>query len=154
MDAPAPTSHHHLEPDGTVTKLNEPGSALSRAITQCCLGSASLDLSRRRTGVVFSGAFRCSRSTAHRVDDLGDRSPGLAVGTSGDALTRFHLSQPVPGDQSPIAQSSRRRWGGSSDSISDVIVAARLRALGVERVLVRSPFGADGAVVSEHGRCR
>ena len=139
------------EPDGTVTKLNEPGSSLSTADFSV-LSEVLSRLVTARDWVVFSGSIppECSGdqliALMTSVTDLG---ASLAVDTSGEALTAAIIARPrvIKPNRAELAEAVGREL----DSISDVIAAAEeLRALGVERVLVS--LGADGAVlVGEHG---
>lgn len=139
------------EPDGTVTKLNEPGSSLSTA-DYSVLSEVLSGLVTARDWVVFSGSIppECSGdqliALMTAVTDLG---ASLAVDTSGEALTAAIIARPrvIKPNRAELAEAVGREL----DSISDVIAAAEeLRVLGVERVLVS--LGADGAVlVGEHG---
>ena len=139
------------EPDGTVTKLNEPGSSLSTADFSV-LSEVLSGLVTARDWVVFSGSIppECSGdqliALMTAVTDLG---ASLAVDTSGEALTAAIIARPrvIKPNRAELAEAVGREL----DSISDVIAAAEeLRVLGVERVLVS--LGADGAVlVGEHG---
>lgn len=139
------------EPDGTVTKLNEPGSSLSTADFSV-LSEVLSGLVTARDWVVFSGSIppECSGdqliALMTSVTDLG---ASLAVDTSGEALTAAIIARPrvIKPNRAELAEAVGREL----DSISDVIAAAEeLRVLGVERVLVS--LGADGAVlVGEHG---
>jgi 1-phosphofructokinase len=139
-----------VEPDGTVTKLNEPGSPLSDAdltvLTEVLASTVTA-----RDWVVISGSvppqFRSEQlqMLMGRVSELG---AFLAVDTSGDALVaslaaRPRLIKPNRAELSELA-------GRSLDSIADVVAAAEeIRAGGVERVLVS--LGADGAVLVGDG---
>ncbi|CAN5290752.1 1-phosphofructokinase [soil metagenome] len=139
------------EPDGTATKLNEPGSPLSTADFSV-LATVLAGLVSARDWVVFSGSIppECSAdqlvALMTSVTDLG---ASLAVDTSGDALTASISARPrvIKPNRAELAEAVGRELG----SISEVIVAAEeLRSRGVERVLVS--LGADGAVlVGEHG---
>ncbi|WP_409155018.1 1-phosphofructokinase family hexose kinase [Lacisediminihabitans sp. H27-G8] len=139
------------EPDGTATKLNEPGTPLSTADFSV-LATVLAGLVSPRDWVVFSGSIppECSAdqlvALMTSVTDLG---ASLAVDTSGDALTASISARPrvIKPNRAELAEAVGRELG----SISEVIVAAEeLRSLGVERVLVS--LGADGAVlVGEHG---
>jgi 1-phosphofructokinase len=139
------------EPDGTVTKLNEPGSSLSTADFSV-LSEVLSGLVTARDWVVFSGSIppECSGdqliALMTSVTDLG---ASLAVDTSGEALTAAIIARPrvIKPNRAELAEAVGREL----DSISHVIAAAEeLRVLGVERVLVS--LGADGAVlVGEHG---
>ena len=139
------------EPDGTVTKLNEPGFSLST--TDFSLISTMLT-GQVTAGdwVVFSGSVPpgCSGDQLvqlmRTVTELG---ASLAVDTSGDALMASITARPrlIKPNRAELAEAVGREL----ESISDVIAAAEeLRARGVERVLVS--LGADGAVlIGEHG---
>lgn len=139
------------EPDGTVTKLNEPGTPLS-ASDLAALTDVLANTISPTDWVVISGSLPPElsadqfESLLHGVTSLG---ASLAIDTSGDALVASLAARPrlVKPNRAELAEVV----GRPVDSISDVIAAAHeLRALGVERVLVS--LGADGAVlVSEHG---
>jgi 1-phosphofructokinase len=139
------------EPDGTITKLNEPGSVLSTADLSV-LATVLSGLVSVRDWVVFSGSVPPECSAAQLValmTSVTDLGASLAVDTSGTALTASISARPrvIKPNRAELAEAVGREL----DSISDVIAAAEeLRALGVERVLVS--LGADGAVlVGEHG---
>ena len=139
------------EPDGTVTKLNEPGSSLSAADFSI-LSTVLSGLVTAGDWVVFSGSIppECSdEQLVTLMTSVTDLGASLAVDTSGDALTAAIDARPrlIKPNRAELAEAV----GHDLDSISDVIAAAEhLRARGVERVLVS--LGADGAVlVGEHG---
>ncbi|WP_219732050.1 1-phosphofructokinase family hexose kinase [Glaciihabitans sp. INWT7] len=139
------------EPDGTVTKLNEPGTPLSAADFSV-LATVLAGLVSARDWVVFSGSIPPGCSSDQLValmTSVTDLGASLAVDTSGDALTASIAARPrvIKPNRAELAEAVGRELG----SISDVIVAAEeLRSRGVERVLVS--LGADGAVlVGEHG---
>jgi 1-phosphofructokinase len=139
------------EPDGTVTKLNEPGSSLSVADFSV-LSTVLAGLVTANDWVVFSGSIPPGCSASQLVSlmtSVTDLGASLAVDTSGDALTAAISAHPrvIKPNRAELAQAVGREL----DSISEVIAAAQeLRELGVERVLVS--LGAEGAVlVGEHG---
>jgi 1-phosphofructokinase len=134
------------ERDGTVTKLNEPGSALT-PVELSTLTEVVADATSAGDWVVISGSVPPEFSTdqvialASGVADLGAH---LAIDTSGDALVaslaaRPRLIKPNRAELSEIA-------GVELGSIAEVIDAAtRVRDRGVDLVLVS--LGADGAVL-------
>lgn len=139
------------EPDGTVTKLNEPGSSLSTTDFSV-LSTVLSGLVTARDWVVFSGSIppECSsKQFVALLTSVTDLGASLAVDTSGDALTAAITARPrvIKPNRAELAEAVGREL----DSISDVIAAAeQLRVCGVERVLVS--LGADGAVlVGQHG---
>lgn len=139
------------EPDGTVTKLNEPGSPLSAEDLEVLVEVLSSTVSAA-DWVVISGSLPPELSSAQFVELLrGVTALGasLAIDTSGDALAASLAARPrlVKPNRAELAEVV----GRPVDSIAQVIAAAQeLRGRGVERVLVS--LGADGAVlVSEHG---
>ncbi|MHC5796253.1 1-phosphofructokinase family hexose kinase [Lacisediminihabitans sp. FW035] len=138
------------EPDGTVTKLNEPGSSLSVADFSV-LSSVLSGLVTANDWVVFSGSIPPECSEAQLValmTSVTDLGASLAVDTSGDGLRAAISAHPrvIKPNRAELAQAVGREL----DSISEVIAAAEeLRELGVELVLVS--LGAEGAVlVGEH----
>ena len=139
------------EPDGTITKLNEPGSSLSSADFSA-LSTVLANLVAARDWVVFSGSIppQCpGDQLVELMMSVRDLGASLAVDTSGEGLTASISARPrlIKPNCAELAQAVGREL----ESISDVITAAEeLRARGVERVLVS--LGADGAVmVGEHG---
>ncbi len=134
------------EPGGTVTKLNEPGLALSHddltAITAVVRATAE-----DATWIVVSGSLPPEISTAtfaRFVDDVRRTGAKLAVDTSGDALSaaveaRPDLLKPNLAELAELA-------GRSLDTLGDVVAAAEaVRVSGVGTVLVS--LGAEGAVL-------
>jgi 1-phosphofructokinase len=139
------------EPDGTVTKLNEPGTPLSAADLA---GITAVLTSTVAAGdwVVISGSLPPELMPVQFVtllEHVTALGASLAIDTSGEALVASLAAAPrlVKPNRAELAEVV----GRPVDSISDVVAAAQeLRGLGVERVLVS--LGADGAVlVSEHG---
>jgi 1-phosphofructokinase len=134
------------EPDGTVTKINEPGPALSaeefEAVTEQVLAAA-----RTADWVVACGSVppelpvQAFAQLCHRLVAAGVR---LAVDTSGPALQ----AAAVAGASllKPNRDELAEAVGLPLDSIADVVQAAqRLRAWGAGAVL--ASLGAEGAVL-------
>jgi len=134
------------EPDGTVTKINEPGPTLSPVEFDAVTGQV-LAAAETADWVVVSGSLPpgvtaesfgrlCRRIVASGVN--------LAVDTSGPALRSAaeagaHLVKPNREELSDVV-------GGDLTSLSDVVEAARrVRTWGAGAVL--ASLGADGAVL-------
>ena len=135
-----------VEPDGTVTKVNEPGPALTRAefgrVAEAVLGCAGAadwvvmcgSLPPEVAVDVYAGFTRQFTAAGIRV----------AVDTSGPALLAAAAAGPdlVKPNREELAEAV----GGSLDTLPEVVEAARsLRALGARAVL--ASLGADGAVL-------
>ena len=134
------------ESDGTVTKLNEPGAALSDTEFDAVLETISTTATARGW-VVISGSmppeFGPDQLTAlaARVQQVG---AWLAIDTSGDALVASLAARPrlIKPNRAELSEIAGRALG----SRSEVITAAQhVRDRGVELVLVS--LGADGAVL-------
>ena len=134
------------EADGTVTKLNEPGSALSADELAALVGIVGSTVSAG-DWVVVSGSVPPEFSAVELealTASLADRDVNLAIDTSGDALVASLAARPrlIKPNRSELADVAGRPLG----SISEVIDAAKgVRDLGVEIVLVS--LGSDGAVL-------
>jgi 1-phosphofructokinase len=134
------------EDDGTVTKLNEPGSAFTArelATLTSVVGSTVND----GDWVIISGSvppeFGASELLA-LTGSLADRAVNLAIDTSGDALVASLAARPrlIKPNRAELAEVAGRQL----HSMSEVIDAAKgVRDQGVEIVLVS--LGADGAVL-------
>jgi 1-phosphofructokinase len=132
------------EPDGTVTKLNEPGAPLHRDELEAIVAVLT-DALGRDDWVVISGSVPASfaHADAAALTAAVDRSR-LAVDTSGDALPAFLDAGPrlVKPNRAELAELT----GHPLRSIAEVIDAAHaLRDRGADIVLVS--LGADGAVL-------
>ena len=135
-----------VERDGTVTKLNEPGSPLSASdlvvLTEVLTSTVGAD-----DWVVVSGSVPPELSPedfAGLVSSVNALGARLAIDTSGDALVASLAARPrlIKPNRAELAEVV----GRPLESISEVIAAAeQLRSEGVERVLVS--LGADGAVL-------
>ncbi|MFF3670464.1 1-phosphofructokinase [Microtetraspora malaysiensis] len=136
------------EPDGTVTKINEPGTALTAAELDT-LASAVLDAAGSADWVVASGslppgvpvdvyAVLCERFAGAGIQ--------VAVDTSGPALVSALAAGPtlVKPNREELAEAT----GTPITHVGDVIGAAgKLRAMGARSVL--TSLGADGALLIE-----
>lgn len=135
-----------LEPDGTTTKLNEPGPTLSGAEVDALLGQA-LDAARTATWVVGCGSLPpgapadlYARLVA-RGRDLGVR---VAVDSSGAPMVAAVAARPslVKPNHEELAE----LVGHDLPTLGDVHAAARdLVADGIEVVAVS--LGGDGALL-------
>ncbi|HEY6796671.1 MAG TPA: 1-phosphofructokinase [Kineosporiaceae bacterium] len=140
------------EPDGTTTKLNEPGPQLRTGEVEA-LRRAVLDEAAAGTWVVCCGSLPRGVAPdffASLVGPLHRRGARVAVDTSGDAL-RAVLSAGRSADQMPdlvkpnhdeLAEAVARPLATLGDV---VLAAAELRDRGVGAALVS--LGADGAVL-------
>jgi 1-phosphofructokinase len=134
------------ESDGTVTKLNEPGFALSTddiaTLTRVLLAIVSPG-----DWVVISGSVPPSFASSQfstLVESLTAMGASLAIDTSGDALVASLAAHPrlIKPNREELSELA----GRPVDSIADVVEAAeRVRGGGVEYVL--TSLGADGAVL-------
>lgn len=139
------------EPDGTVTKINEPGTALSAAeldtIAEAVLGAAS-----SADWVVVSGSLP-PKVPADVYARLCERFNGaginVAVDTSGPALV--HALTEAPALVKPNREELSEATGMVLSSLGDAIKAAEnLRAQGAGTVL--ASLGADGAILLQGDR--
>jgi 1-phosphofructokinase len=133
------------EPDGTVTKINEPGSALTEADI-AAIATAVRTSVRDGDWLVFSGSVPPQLEAAQVTAFLGEAvraGASLAVDSSGDALEAALLSKPRI--VKPNREELSELVGRPLTSVNEVVAAAEeVRARGVEYVLVS--LGAEGAV--------
>lgn len=135
-----------VEPDGEVTKINEPGGELGRDDLERIV-KAVLDTAATADWVVASGSLPPGvPDTFYR--DLGarltERGVRFVVDTSGPALTAALSARPalVKPNREELADSV----GFAIDTLGDVVRAAEvLREKGAVTVL--ASLGADGAVL-------
>nr|WP_243754476.1 1-phosphofructokinase family hexose kinase [Labedaea rhizosphaerae] len=141
-----------VEPDGTVTKINEPGAALTgeeQAFLLAAIRARATGLSAA-SWVVGAGSLPPGTPTSYYAD-LTRALPGarVAIDTSGPALVEAVKAGPavVKPNREELAEAA----SGDIATLGDVVAAAQaLRGLGVGAVL--ASLGADGAVlVGEHG---
>lgn len=140
-----------VEPDGEVTKINEPGGELGQDDLERIV-KAVLDTAATADWVVASGSLPPGvPDTFYR--DLGtrltERGVRFVVDTSGPALTAALGA--VPTLVKPNREELAESVGFGIDTLADVVRAAEvLRDKGAETVL--ASLGADGAVlVDEQG---
>ena len=145
------------EPDGTVTKINEAGGALSDGEIEC-LADAVLLTSGAADWVVASGSLPPATPTnvyARLVTRLAAHGVRLAVDTSGPALAEAVTAGAALVKPNREELSEAVGWGVWS--LADAIKAAEcLRQEGAQSVLVS--LGPDGAVLVDedgavHGLC-
>jgi 1-phosphofructokinase len=135
-----------VEPDGEVTKINEPGGELGADDLERIV-KAVLDTAASADWVVASGSLPPGvPETFYR--DLGnrltERGVSLAVDTSGPALAVSLAARPelVKPNRDELAEFA----GHQIDTLDDVVAAATaMRKAGAEAVL--ASLGADGAVL-------
>jgi len=134
------------EADGTVTKLNEPGSALSADELAALVGIVGSTVSAG-DWVVVSGSVPPEFSAVELealTASLADRDVNLAIDTSGDALVASLAARPrlIKPNRAELEEMVGRRLL----TLSAVITAASsVRDRGVELVLVS--LGSEGAVL-------
>jgi len=134
------------ETDGTVTKLNEPGTALSSAERGSLAAAVSASV-QPGDWVVLSGSVPpefTSEQLTDLVGTLAGRQVNLAIDTSGDALVASLAARPrlIKPNRAELEEMVGRRLL----TLSAVITAASsVRDRGVELVLVS--LGSEGAVL-------
>ncbi|GAA3658967.1 1-phosphofructokinase [Nonomuraea antimicrobica] len=142
------------EPDGTITKVNEPGTALSPAeldtIAEAVLAAAHSD-GQGADWVVASGSLPPEVPAdvyARLCRRFAEAGIHVAVDTSGPALSRALGASPAL--VKPNLEELSAATGMTIRRLGDVAVAAgELRAAGARTVL--ASLGADGAVLVEEG---
>jgi 1-phosphofructokinase len=134
------------ESDGTVTKLNEPGAALTTDDLSTLIRVLRTIVSAG-DWVVMSGSVPpqfTGEQIAEIAQSLSTLDVNLAVDTSGDALVASLAARPrlIKPNRDELCEIV----GRPVSSIAEVIDAAQeVRALGIENVLVS--LGSDGAVL-------
>lgn len=134
------------EPDGTVTKLNEPGPALDAAELDAVLETA-LGASGAGDWVVLCGSLPPAVPAGHYADvarRLADSGRRVAVDTSGPALALAVAARPdlVKPNLEELADAVGRPLRSRAEAAE---AAQELAAAGAARVLVS--LGADGALL-------
>ncbi len=139
------------EPDGTVTKLNEPGPVITAAELESVV-RAALDAASPGDWIVLCGSLPQGADEdvyAQMVGRIHDRGVRAAVDTSGPALARVVAAGPDL--IKPNAEELAEAVGRPLLTRADVIEAAReLQRAGARRVLV-SLGGAGALLVDEDG---
>jgi 1-phosphofructokinase len=135
-----------VEPDGSVTKINEPGGVLAADDMERIV-KAVLDTAATADWVVASGSLppgvpdQFYRDLGNRLTERGVR---FVVDTSGPALTAALGARPalVKPNREELAEFA----GFPIDTVGDAVAAAKkMREAGAETVL--ASLGADGAVL-------
>ncbi|MCW2948791.1 MAG: pfkB [Actinoallomurus sp.] len=138
------------EPDGVVTKLNEPGEPLSRGELDA-VADAVLAETEAASWVVTCGSLPPGVPTgiyAQFCEFFTAAGIQVAVDASGPALLAAVDARPVL--IKPNRDELAEAVGRPVDSIGDVVKAAEeLRSRGAQSVL--ASLGADGAVLVEDG---
>ncbi|PWU50687.1 1-phosphofructokinase [Micromonospora globispora] len=134
------------EPDGTITKINEPGPALSgaelKAVVEVVLSAAG-----SADWAVVCGSIPPSlpvEEFSELCSRLIDAGVPLAVDTSGPALVAAAAAGAslIKPNREELAQATGRAVNSTEDVVS---AAQQLRALGAKAVL--ASLGAEGAVL-------
>lgn len=147
-----------VEPDGTTTKLNEPGGQLSASELEAVFGAVKQAVDGA-DWLVLSGSLPTGMPPdiyADLIRSLRGSGTRIAVDTSGPPLKAVLAAGPdlVKPNGNELAEAT----GMPLTTIAEVIEAAtRLRDLGAKAVL--ASLGADGAVLVDargaiHGRTR
>ncbi|WP_088281226.1 1-phosphofructokinase [Kineosporia sp. A_224] len=135
-----------VEPDGTTTKLNEPGAALTEAETSAVLGVVAGQAAGAEW-VVLSGRLPPGADVDlyARIVHLADRAGALAVlDTSGPALAAGIAAGPAL--VKPNAEELEELVGRPLETVGDVVKACRdVLDAGAGQVL--ASLGADGAIL-------
>jgi 1-phosphofructokinase len=139
-----------VEPDGTVTKVNEPGAALDAGAAAALLARTLLHAAPRGW-VVLCGSLPPGVDAglyARMVERLRKQDLRVAVDTSGEPLRQAVAAGPEL--VKPNTEELAELVGAPLTTLADVVDAARtVVGLGARRVLVS--LGADGAaLVDEH----
>jgi 1-phosphofructokinase len=155
VGAPVRTNYTLTEPDGTTTKLNEPGTPLdepTRAALQAALHEHAIDA----RWVVLSGSLPAGTPTdwyASLVAALRDTGVRIAVDTSEEPLRALLAAGPgsVPHLLKPNTDELAQLAGVTEEAVladQDVALAAvaSLHDRGVAEVLLT--LGAEGALLS------
>jgi 1-phosphofructokinase len=135
-----------IEPDATVTKLNEPGARLTEDEAKS-LADAVINAAHDASWVVLAGSLPPGVSPdfyAELIHRLEQDEVQVAVDTSGPALRAAVSAGPAL--VKPNHHELEEAVGSSLSTIQDVIGAAQqLRSLGAQAVL--ASLGQDGAVL-------
>jgi 1-phosphofructokinase len=149
VTAPTRSNVSLVEPDGSVTKINEPGGELAPDDLERIV-KAVLDTAASADWVVASGSLPPGVPETFYCDlgrRLAERGIRLAVDTSGPALTASLTGRPalVKPNRDELAEFA----GFPIVTLGDVVRAAALmRDAGADTVL--ASLGPDGAVLVDH----
>jgi 1-phosphofructokinase family hexose kinase len=134
-----------LEPDGTVTKVNEPGPTLSK---EDCRRLLEMTLAQPGDVIAASGSLPPGMRMDFYADLVERSSRPVAVDTSGAALMAVLGARPWV--VKPNLEELTELVGGRGpQTLAEVVDAASaLRDEGAQAVLVS--LGADGAVLVDH----
>ncbi|MFI9382302.1 1-phosphofructokinase family hexose kinase [Kutzneria sp. NPDC052558] len=141
IDGPVRTNVSLLEPDGTVTKVNEPGMELSEADRERLL---AMTLAAGGDVIAASGSLPPGTPGDFYAELVDRAAAPVAVDTSGSALKAVIAARPllVKPNLDELAELVGRR----PQTLADAVEAAdAVRADGARAVLVS--LGADGAVL-------
>jgi 1-phosphofructokinase len=137
-----------VEPDGTTTKINEPGPELSAAELSA-LRETLFALAEAGTWVVLSGSLPPAAPEdlyAELTVALHARGARVAVDTSGPVLRATLAAGPdvIKPNRRELAESSGAAVANRADALRAV---ERLRAAGARTIL--ASLGADGAILAD-----
>lgn len=150
VTAPTRSNVSLVEPDGSTTKINEPGGELAQDDLERIV-KAVLDTAASADWVVASGSLPPGVPETFYCDfgrRLAERDIRFAVDTSGPALTAALAARPalVKPNRDELAEFA----GCPIDTLGDVVRAAtRMRDAGAATVL--ASLGPDGAVLVGDG---
>jgi 1-phosphofructokinase len=152
---PVRTNYTVAEPDGTTTKLNEPGAPLD-APTRTALGAALCSHARGARWVVLSGSLPPGTPAGWYADLVAQlRATGarVAVDTSGEPLRA--LLDACPAAAPDLLKPNAEELAGLSGTTEAEVLADRDTAAAAVRSLHRRgvgevllTLGADGALLS------
>lgn len=155
IDSPVRTNYTLTEPDGTTTKLNEPGARLDEPTLEA-LQRALLDHARTASWVVLSGSLPPGAPRdwyATLVRALRSTGARIAVDTSEEPLLALLAAGPdsVPDLLKPNTEELAQLAGlpeeaVTSDPEAALAAVTALHRRGVAEVLLT--LGADGALLS------
>jgi 1-phosphofructokinase len=135
-----------VEPDGTVTKINEPGPVLSAEEVEAMV-AATLDATAGAAWLAVSGSLPPGVPAGfygRLIDALAPTGVRIALDTSGEPFT--HALGDAPDVVKPNRHELAEAVGQSIATIGDAVEAAQLlRAKGARTVL--ASLGADGAIL-------
>jgi 1-phosphofructokinase family hexose kinase len=142
IDAAVRTNVSLLEPDGTVTKVNEPGPTLAE---QDCRRLLEMTLAQPGDVIAASGSLPPGMRKDFYAELVARSSRPVAVDTSGAALVAVLSAQPWLVKPN-LDELTELVGGRGPQTLGEVVDAAStLRDEGAQAVLVS--LGADGAVL-------